>query len=137
MEIDILEKKENKLLDRTEIKFNCLYDGESTPKLSNVKNKLVAMLNTKKGLIVVDSIQPHFGEAKAAGYAKIYDSQDSLKDIEPKHIIEKNREAKAQTDGEETINNTEDNSAENEPVEEESAEEKSTDDESEEKTGED
>ena len=63
MEIDILEKKENKLLDRTEIKFNCVYDGKATPKLLDVKNKLVAMLNTKKELIVVDSIQPHFGEA--------------------------------------------------------------------------
>ena len=109
MEIDILEKKENNTLDRTEIKFNCIYEGEATPKLLNVKSKLVAMLDTKKELIVIDSIQPHFGEAKAAGYAKVYGSKDSLKDIEPKHVIDKNQEADTPADDDET---TEEKSAE-------------------------
>jgi small subunit ribosomal protein S24e len=127
MEIDILEKKENKVLDRTEIKFNCLYEGEATPQLLNVKNKLVALLNTKKEFIVVDSIQPHFGEAKAAGYAKVYDSENSLKDIETKHVLDKNQEAKVPAEEEEIENNIEEK-----PTEEESSEESSTEEESDE-----
>ncbi|KZX17161.1 30S ribosomal protein S24e [Methanobrevibacter cuticularis] len=98
MEIDILDQKENKVLDRTEIKFNCTYSGEATPKLLDVKSKLVALLDTKKGLIVIDSIQPHFGETKAAGYAKIYGSEESLKDIETEHVIAKNKEAETPAD---------------------------------------
>jgi small subunit ribosomal protein S24e len=125
MEIDILEKKENKVLDRTEIKFNCLYEGEATPKLLNVKNKLVALLNTNKELIVVDSIQPHFGETKAAGYAKVYDSVDSLKNIETKHVIDKNQEAKAPVEKEEDKDKPEKESSEEKSVEEESPEEAS------------
>ena len=31
MEIEIFEKKENVLFDRTEVKFYCLYEGEATP----------------------------------------------------------------------------------------------------------
>ncbi|MGC9516928.1 MAG: 30S ribosomal protein S24e [Methanomicrobiales archaeon] len=92
MEIDIKDQKENALLNRTEISFDCIYQGEATPKVLDVKNKLVAMLNAKKELLVVDQLKPSFGEGRADGYAKLYDSEESLADIETKHVIEKNKE---------------------------------------------
>jgi small subunit ribosomal protein S24e len=91
MEIEIINKKENKALDRTEIKFNCIYKGKASPRILDVKNKLVTLLNTQKNLIVVDSLQPHYGETKAAGYAKVYGSKNSLDDIETEHVITKNK----------------------------------------------
>jgi len=124
MEIDILEKKENNALDRTEIKFNCVYEGEATPKLLSVKSKLVALLDTKKELIVVDSIQPHFGEAKAACYAKIYGSQDSLNNIETKHVINKNQEANAPVEEDEAV----DDSAEDNKIANATSEDDNVDD---------
>ncbi|MDI6644492.1 MAG: 30S ribosomal protein S24e [Methanobacteriaceae archaeon] len=92
MEINIKDQKENKLLNRTEIQFDCIYQGEATPRILDVKNKLVAMLNAKKELLVIDQIKPSFGEGRANGYAKLYDSQESLADIETNYIIEKNKE---------------------------------------------
>jgi len=92
MEIDIFEEKENKLFNRKEIKFYVEYEGESTPKVLDIKSKLVALLDTKKGLIVVDNVQPHYGEPKALGYAKIYDTVEDLNYIETKHVIAKNTE---------------------------------------------
>ncbi|MDO5814938.1 MAG: 30S ribosomal protein S24e [Methanobrevibacter sp.] len=92
MEIEIFEEKENKLFNRKEIKFYVDYDGEATPKVLDIKSKLVALLNTKKDLIVVDNVQPHYGEPKAAGYAKVYDTVDDLTYIEAKHVIAKNEE---------------------------------------------
>ena len=92
MEIEFIEEKENKVFNRKEIKFYVDYDGEATPKLLDVKSKLVALLNTKKDLIVVDNVQPHYGEPKAIGYAKVYDTVDDLKYIEAKHVIAKNEE---------------------------------------------
>ena len=92
MEIDFIEEKENKLFNRKEIKFYVDYDGEATPKALDVKSKLVALLNTKKELIVVDNIQPHYGEPKALGYAKVYDTVEDLKYIETKHVLAKNEE---------------------------------------------
>jgi len=92
MEINVTQKKENKVLNRVEVKFDCIYTGEATPKILDVKSKLVALLNTKKELIVVDSLQPNYGEAKATGYAKFYDSREDLESIEPKNMIEKNKE---------------------------------------------
>ena len=92
MEIEFIEEKENKLFNRKEIKFYVDYDGEATPKVLDIKSKLVALLNTKKDLIVVDNVQPHYGEPKAAGYAKVYDTVDDLTYIETEHVLAKNAE---------------------------------------------
>jgi len=92
MEINIIEKTENPLLNRTEIHFDCLYQGESTPKVLEVKNRLVAVLDVDKKLLVVDKLKPQFGEGKAKGYAKLYDSEENLSKIERKHVLEKNQE---------------------------------------------
>ncbi|MDI9617711.1 30S ribosomal protein S24e [Methanothermobacter sp.] len=100
MEIRIIEEKENTLLNRKEIRFECLYEGESTPKVLDVKNKLVAMLDADKDLLVVDKIDQGFGEPRASGYAKIYDSMDKLTEIEPGHIIKKNTEAQEEEEEE-------------------------------------
>ena len=42
--------------------------------------------------IVVDNVQPHYGEPKAIGYAKVYDTVDDLQYIEAKHVLAKNEE---------------------------------------------
>jgi small subunit ribosomal protein S24e len=92
MEITINEKIENPLLNRTEIRFECIYQGESTPKVLDVKNRLVATLNVDKNLLVVHNLKPSYGEGKANGYAKLYDSVESLAIIEREHVVVKNKE---------------------------------------------
>lgn len=101
MEIDIFEKKDNRVLNRLEIKFFCEYEGEGTPKVLDVKSKLITLLNTKKELIVVDYLNPHYGEPKALGYAKVYDTKEDLEFIETKSTIAKNTEGKAEEESEE------------------------------------
>ncbi len=102
MEINITQKTENPLLDRTEIEFDCTYQGESTPKVLEVKNRLIAVLDVDKNLLVVDKLKPQFGEGKAIGYAKLYQSNESLSKIERKHVLKKNQEAtKEEAEGEE------------------------------------
>jgi small subunit ribosomal protein S24e len=92
MEIDIKEQIENPLLNRTEIHFDCLYQGETTPQVIEVKNRLVALLNVDKNLLVVDKVKPSFGEGRADGYAKLYDSEENLIRIEKQHVLVKNKE---------------------------------------------
>ncbi len=92
MEIDIKEQIENPLLNRTEIHFDCIYQGESTPKVLEVKNRLVAQLDVDKNLLVVDKVKPSYGEGRADGYAKLYDSEEKLVQIEKQHILDKNKE---------------------------------------------
>lgn len=92
MEIDIKEQIENPLLNRIEINFDCLYQGETTPQVIEVKNRLAALLNVDKNLLVVDKVKPSFGEGRADGYAKLYDSEENLIRIEKLHVLEKNKE---------------------------------------------
>jgi len=96
MDIEIKEQNENPLLNRTEIHFDCTYQGEATPNVIDIKNKLVALLDADKKLLVVDSVLPKFGEGRADGYAKIYDSEENLNKIEAQHILAKNQEAQAE-----------------------------------------
>ncbi|ADZ08850.1 30S ribosomal protein S24e [Methanobacterium lacus] len=90
MEINVNEKIENPLLNRTEIHFDCTYQGEATPKIMDVKNRLIATLDVDKNLLVVHNLKPSYGEGKAIGYAKIYDSEESLAKIEKDHVVKKN-----------------------------------------------
>lgn len=92
MEIKIIEKKENPLLNRTEIKFECEYPAEGTPKILDVKHKLVALEDSSNDLLVVDSMKPSYGVPTAVGLAKIYDSVDKLNEIETKAVLSKNEE---------------------------------------------
>jgi small subunit ribosomal protein S24e len=92
MEIAVNEKIENPLLNRTEIRFECTYQGEATPKVLDVKNKLVAILNVDKNLLVVHNLKPSYGEGKANGYAKLYDTEENLAKIEREHVVIKNSE---------------------------------------------
>lgn len=101
MEINVNEKIENPLLNRTEIQFDCTYQGESTPKIMDVKNRLVATLDVDKNLLVVHNLKPSYGEGKAYGYAKIYDSEENLARIEKDHVIKKNAPVVEESEDEE------------------------------------
>ena len=101
MEYTIIEKKENKVLERTEVKFEIDYEGEATPNTKTVKSKLIALLDTKKDLIVIDTIKPSYGEPIAIGYAKVYNNEAALKKVETTSVIEKNTEPEAPEESEE------------------------------------
>jgi small subunit ribosomal protein S24e len=100
MEIKVNEKIENPLLNRTEIHFDCTYQGDATPTVMEVKNRLVATLNVDKNLLVVHNLKPSYGEGKANGYAKLYDSEESVAKIEREHVIKKNQEVAAKEENE-------------------------------------
>ena len=101
MEIKILSKKENPLLNRTEIEFECDYPGEGTPDLLDVKHKIVALEDSSNDLLVVDNMKPSYGATKAVGLAKVYDSIEKLQEVEAKAVIAKNEEPEEEAPAEE------------------------------------
>lgn len=90
MEIEIKNRTENKLLEREEIEFDVLHDGEATPSLQDVRGLLRAELNSKDELTVVDGIETEYGWGRDRGFAKVYQDRNQLEDIEPRHVLEKN-----------------------------------------------
>jgi len=91
MEIEIDSKRNNPLLNRTEVYFTVKHSGEKTPNRELIRSELADKLNAKKENIVVNVIDPSFGLNETTGYAKIYSSTKDSKDIEAEHILKRNK----------------------------------------------
>ena len=89
MDIQVIEAKNNTILNRRELVFKVIHD-ESTPTRKSVVERLAATQNSKVGLVYVDSLKTEFGKRETIGYAKIYETAERAKEIERAHIIERN-----------------------------------------------
>lgn len=91
MEIEIESKKNNPLLNRTEVYFTINHEGQGTPNREIVRSELADKLNTKRENIIVSSINSSFGINKTTGYAKVYSSLKDTKGLERDHILKRNK----------------------------------------------
>ncbi|HIQ31922.1 MAG TPA: 30S ribosomal protein S24e [Methanothermococcus okinawensis] len=90
MEIEVLSERENPLLNRKEIRFLIRHEGP-TPTVKDVKLKIAAMYNVDKNLVIVDKIDQEFGKMESRCYVKIYNDENTMKIIEKKSTLEKNK----------------------------------------------
>ncbi|MCD6371527.1 MAG: 30S ribosomal protein S24e [Candidatus Aenigmarchaeota archaeon] len=88
MEIIIKDKKENGLLDRTEVNFEIVYEN-APPKRPEIKEALAKALNVNPNLVVVEKIRNVFGMRKSVGYAHVYNKEESLNKYERKHLLKR------------------------------------------------
>jgi len=91
METEINSKRNNPLLNRTEIFFTIKHKGEGTPNREIIRGELAEKLNVKKENIIVKSVHSSFGNQEITGYAKIYSSLEQSKNIEPDYILIRNK----------------------------------------------
>jgi small subunit ribosomal protein S24e len=91
MEVIIESKKNNTLLNRTEVFFTVKHTGAGTPNRDIIRNELADKLNTTKDNVVINEIHSGFGTQEATGYAKIYNSTEQSKGLEHKHILVRNK----------------------------------------------
>ncbi len=88
MEIEVENRRENKLLEREEIEFIVKYEG-ATPPRHKIKEALKNHLNLK-GYIVIHKIQPFFGMMQARVYAKVYPSEAIARKVEEEYVLRRN-----------------------------------------------
>jgi len=93
MDIEINEKKNNPLLNRTEVHFTIDHEGEGTPNREIIRSEIAEKLNVKKENIIIGNISSSFGIQKSRGYAKIYTNQKKSEELERKYIIKRNQPA--------------------------------------------
>lgn len=89
MKIEITQDKENALLNRRDILFGVTPEKEVYSR-KVVKNKLVALLDTKPGLLILDRMNTQYGMQEVVGYARLYDTVQDLNRIEPAYMIARN-----------------------------------------------
>ncbi|KCZ70928.1 ribosomal protein S24E [Candidatus Methanoperedens nitroreducens] len=87
MELQIIKDRTNPLLRRREVLLKI--NNKGTPSRIDVKNKLAAMLNSKPELIIIEQLNAVFGKQDTFGSASIYESEERLKQIAHKYLIER------------------------------------------------
>ena len=93
MEIEIMEKKDNQLLNRKEIFFKLKHEAEgASPSRAEARSALIKALKCSSHLLVIDRMNTEYGKRETVGYAKLYENEDRLNEIERKHILTRNFE---------------------------------------------
>lgn len=91
MEIEIVSKKENELLDRTEVNFRAMHPMEGTPQREAVREKLATMMKATKDRVIVDSMDSEFGKMETVGYAKVYKTKEAAMKFEREYVLVRNK----------------------------------------------
>ena len=93
--MEIVERMENKLLNRVEIKFSWRHNGKATPSRREVMD-LVKTLEPKSNpeYIVIKDCNTRFGQPLTTGLAYIYENEESMK-VEPKYIHKRHEALRA------------------------------------------
>ncbi|MDK2795992.1 MAG: small subunit ribosomal protein S24e [Archaeoglobaceae archaeon] len=89
MEIKVESERSNPLLKRRELHLRVSFNGK-TPSRAEIREKVAGMMNAEPSRVVLDYIKNEFGKREARIYAKIYDSEKDMKEIEDRHILERN-----------------------------------------------
>ena len=91
MEVEIVSKKENVLMDRTEIRFKVAHPKEGTPKREDVRDKISAAVKAPKERVIVDAMDSEFGTTVTVGYAKVYKTKEAAVKFEREQILVRNK----------------------------------------------
>lgn len=86
-DIEVVSKRENQLLKRTEVTFRVTHPKEKTPQRGAVRDKIAAAVGGKKEGVIISYMRSRYGQPLSQGYAKVYESADAAKKMEPKHIL--------------------------------------------------
>jgi small subunit ribosomal protein S24e len=91
MELEIVTRKENPLLDRIELQVLLHHEGEPTPKRDEVREKVATSQKAPKDRVVVDHLDPTFGMGVTRGYVKVYSNKQAALEVEEKPIVRRNK----------------------------------------------
>ena len=100
LNVDIKNKKENILLSRIEVECRITFEGKETPSNEQLGQKLAAVLEVDKNLLVIKSIYTEYGTTVADVTAYQYLSEEELLIQEPavaKARVEKEKKAKEES----------------------------------------
>lgn len=89
MKVSIIEKGENPLLKRLEIRFEVDHTGGPTPKRLDVRRELASQLGVPEDMVVIEKFATTYGRQVASGIARAYDSRERLEELEPKYLLER------------------------------------------------
>jgi small subunit ribosomal protein S24e len=90
MELEIVAKRENPFLKRTEVRFRVTHPAAVSPGRAALREELAKALHATRDIVIVDFSRSEFGRAASRGYAKVYKSKEDALKVERKHILVRN-----------------------------------------------
>ncbi|MCY3410318.1 MAG: 30S ribosomal protein S24e [Candidatus Heimdallarchaeota archaeon] len=90
MEIEILEKKTNDLLNREEVKFKVIHKNAATPPRDSIAAKLAAILNSDRSNTILKEVRGEYGVQYSIGYADVYEDAQVINQLVPKYLRKRN-----------------------------------------------
>ena len=90
MDLTVTERRENGLLDRTEVYFTLAHPQAGTPTRAEIRKALAGTIDAKGGVIVLDWARSEFGRSSTRGYAKVYKSKERALALETPPILIRN-----------------------------------------------
>ncbi|MEM3012064.1 MAG: hypothetical protein QW084_01710 [Candidatus Hadarchaeales archaeon] len=89
MELRVLERKENPLVEREEVRLEVLHPGEPTPSREAVRSQLASQLGADGGMLVIWRLRTHQGSSCTRGLAHLYRSEEVLRKFAPRHLLQR------------------------------------------------
>ena len=123
MELQIISEEKKPLLGRKEIKARVTYQ-DKTPARKSIRSALAKKLSAEEKLIAVRKIMPEYGVQAAKIEAVIYENEKIMKELEPKHIIERHTGKQEKTEQPAEQDKAEEKEKTEKPKEQEKTEEK-------------
>ena len=93
--MEIIDRKENPLLNRIEIEFRWNHEGSPTPSRPEMLNAVASIEpGSSRDLIVIKDVNTRFGIGSTTGLGFVYADKESMK-VEPTYIHERFAEMRA------------------------------------------
>ena len=93
--MEIIDRKENPLLNRVEIEFRWNHEGAATPSRIDMLNAVASIEpGSNRDLIVIKDVNTRFGMGSTTGLGLVYADKESMK-VEPNYIHERFSELRA------------------------------------------
>ncbi len=89
MEIEILNKKENKLLKRQEVEALIKHHNAPVPKRDSVLSKIAAMLNKERNQVVLIKMNAKYGIGESNARVHVYDSVEQAMKTEKPYLLKR------------------------------------------------
>jgi len=89
MRLEILEKTENPVLKRTEVRFKVGHPGAPTPSRKEVLAELSKVMGVPEDLIALERISGIHGSTDSRGVARVYSSKEDLLRTEQEYLLKR------------------------------------------------
>ena len=100
--MEIIERKENPILNRVELSWQWRHVGAATPTRAQIVEAVVMMEpGATKDRVLVKSVSTRFGQPLTTGNAFVYGNREDL-EKEPKYILQRHGASSDESESEES-----------------------------------